>query len=83
MIPLIQQDIDRLAQWSDKWKLNFKARTSCEVIFHFSRRHLGHDPPQFIYKWTKYLKPLLMNTSEWSQCSSLLGARYDVAQTKQ
>jgi hypothetical protein len=31
---LIQQDMDRLAQWSDRWKLEFKASKSCEVVFH-------------------------------------------------
>jgi hypothetical protein len=35
---------DRFAQWSNIWKLYFKASKSCEVVFHSRRRQLYYLP---------------------------------------
>ncbi len=48
---LLQDDLDRLSDWSNTWKLDFKAEKSMEVIFRstrqtvpgFSRLHLANN----------------------------------------
>jgi hypothetical protein len=45
---LIQQDMDRLAQRSDKGKLIAKVSKSCEVIFHSRHRHRGDNRPIYL-----------------------------------
>ena len=41
----IQDDLDRLAIWSDIWKLEFKACKSCEVVFCSPRKKIGNFSP--------------------------------------
>jgi hypothetical protein len=38
---MLQGDLDRLFEWSNVWKLEFKAVKSNEVIFHAKNRKVG------------------------------------------
>ena len=41
---LIQEDLNRISDWAETWKLNFKAAKSKEIIFHSSRvRTIDYD----------------------------------------
>jgi hypothetical protein len=46
---LIKQDMENLARWSNKWKLDFKASKSCEGVFH-ARHCQPENHPQIYLK---------------------------------
>ena len=66
-----QDDLNKLCQWSDKWKLKFNIST-CKIM-HLGLKHMSCDHSYYMYekelsitKEEKYLGVIITNNLSWS-----------------